>query len=319
MPTPRSHEPAADPSLPQVHPDDLLAAVKKGEEVMMPDPASHGVMVQVVEPGYLPATVEADAGVLAMLNSDNDPWAGVGDGDLAPSVRRIPYLKINRNMDGGFTVPDTGETVKDLDFIWMAKGMSRAWFKDAFGKGESVPGCRSADGVTADPQSPDIQNGGQCVGCPMQAFEDDKRPGGAPRCREGVEALVFLPDPHGFGQLARMRWNGIAVQPAKRFWDSFFTRMPKVPPIGFVSHVTLEATDTAFGQKLAPVFHRQSELGRQEAQPLIVERDARMRDWVADTAADLAEGVGQDDETGTGAPQGDPFGDPADDYQGPDF
>jgi hypothetical protein len=231
----------------------------------------------------------------------DDEWADVDDGDLAPGSRRIPYLKINRNLDGGFTIPDTGQVVKELDFVWLAKGRSRAWFATDFGKGDAAPACRSADGITADPTAPDVQNGGDCTTCPLASFDDDAR-GGQKRCREAVEALVFIPDPHGYGQFARLRWNGIAVSPAARYWDSFFTRMPKRPPIAFVSHVELVPTATDFGDKLAPQFHRQSELTRAEAQPLIAERAERMKDWAADTAADLAEGVGTDEDTHSDEP-----------------
>lgn len=312
MPTrPPSHTAPIDPDVPTGTLEGLLD--------------QPGTEVEVVHHGSnLPATAEADAGVLAMLNDPNDSWADVGDGDLAPTTRRIPYLKLNRNLDGGFTLPDTGEVVKSLDFIWMAKGVSRAWFKEAFTAGGGAPACRSSDGRQADAASPEMQNAGNCATCPMASYDEDVRGTHTndkghsvpnPRCREAVEALVFLPDPHGYGQLTRLRWGGIAVQPAARYWDSFFTRMPRVPPIGFVSHVDLEPMTTNFGDKLTAVFRRVSELGRKEAQPLIDERDARMKDWVEDTAADLAEGVGQDDETG--APVGEPFGDPG--YQGPDF
>lgn len=289
--------PAQKPvTLTQTHPD--LDGVPEGRlEDLIDQPAPAGA-VEIVDPAAnLPASPAGDAGVLALLSTD-DEWADVDDGDLDRGARRIPYLKLNRNLDGGFTIPDTGEITRTIDFVWLLKGKSRAWFATPFGKGDAAPACRSGDGLHADPTSPDLQNGGDCATCPLSSFDDDTR-GGQPRCREAVEALVFIPDPLGYGQLARLRWNGIAVQPARRFWDSFSTRIPKRVPMAYVSRAVLEPTSTDFGEKLAPRFERVAELTRAEAQPLIVEREERRRDFLADTAADLAEGVGHDaDEAG---------------------
>lgn len=225
----------------------------------------------------------SDGDVLPLIATD-DEWEGVDDGDMSPTAGRIPYLAVNRNLEGGIADPDTGEVAKTLDFVWLAKGRSRAWFRDPFGKGDSAPACRSFDGLTADPQSPDMQNGGDCTSCPLGRWDGAEKPA----CRESIEALVFLPDPHGVGRLARLRWSGIAVGPARNYWDSFTTRLPKRPPIAYVSRVTLEPAQTDFGPKLAPRFERIGEIGRREAQPLIEERDRRLADWRADVAESVA-------------------------------
>lgn len=279
-----------DKDIPVAHPDDLVAA---------PVPAVVNDAVELHR--------DHDSRVLDLVPTD-DEWAGVDSGDLAPSAtRRIPYLRLNRNLDGGFTIPDTGEITKALDFVWLAKGRSRGWYEKDWSANESgPPDCRSFDGITADPQSPELQNGGDCSTCPLAEFDDDKRGGkDVKRCREAVEALVFVPsldaegNPDGAGRLARVRWSGIAVRPALDYWSTFDLRMPKIPPIGFVSRATLQPTKTDFGEKLAPVFVRVKALARAEAQPLIEERDARVADWKADIAADVREGVASDDDEST--------------------
>lgn len=280
-----------------------------------PDPAPLAEVVEeaplpaVVEQPDLPATPEADAGVLALIPQD-DEWSDVADGDLAPGTRRIPYLKLNRNVGEGFTNPETGEKTTELGFVWLAKGKSRTWFdKEWSAKDTAPPSCRSADGLRADPQSPALLPGwdespvkptGDCSTCPLASYDEATRGGkDVKRCREAVEALVFIPDETGDGQLARLRWNGIALKPSLNYWDSFFTRMPKRPPIAYVSHVRLEPTATDFGDKLAPVFSRVTEIPRRAAEPLIRERDERVKHWQEDIAADVAEGVDGDigDET----------------------
>lgn len=248
-----------------------------------------------------------DGRILSLIQPDEE-WGDVGDGDLAPGARRIPYLKLNRNLDGGFTDPDTGEVSTEIDFVWLAKGRSRAWFPKDFKKTDiEPPACRSADGLKADPSSPALQNGGDCTTCPLASFDEgvrgtDEQNRPRKQCKEAIEALVALPDPHGFVRLARLRWAGLAYRPAADYWDSHFIRMPATPPIAFVAHAKLVPTDSAYGEKLAPEFHRVSSMTRSAAQPLIEERDRRLADFQADVAADVAEGVGHQDSD-----EGDPF------------
>lgn len=237
----------------------------------------------------------------ALVATDDD-WASVDDGDLSPPDDRVglsfPLLALNRKVDGGFVDADTGEKFRETDFIWLAKATSRAWWPEAFGKGDAAPSCRSFDGLKADPNSPDVQNQGDCVTCPHAQWGEDN-----PDCRESVEMMVFLPDPAGgMGRLARFRMNGLAVAPTKGFWRSFADRMPRRPAIAFLSHVKLEETETDNGTFLVPRFSRIRELAFAEAKPIIDERDRRIAEWQEHLASDIAEGAGVsrvEDEQGT--------------------
>lgn len=250
------------------------------------------------------AIPEQDAQALAALDafSSDDPWAKVDSGDLSPEPARISHLALNRKVDGGFVDAETGEKTKELDFIWLAKGKSRAWWAEAFGKGDAAPGCRSFDGVKADPTSPDLQNAGDCLTCPHARWAN----GDPPACSDAVEALVFLPDPGSVGRLARIRWNGMSVSPARAYWGSFEERLPKRPPMSVVTHVELEEKPTDNGTFLVPRFSRMGVLPFEQAQPLIAERDRRIAEWQEQVAADVVDVERQGDEHAK-AEAGDPF------------
>lgn len=227
----------------------------------------------------------------ALIDLSDDPWAGVSDGDLSPATARsIPLLTLNRKSDGGFFDAETGEVTTEQDFVWLAKGTTRAWWPEPFGKGDKAPSCRSADGVVPDPTSPDVQSPA-CATCPNARWQGDD----APACKQSIEAMVFLPDPMGFGRLARVRFGGMAIAPAQAYWDSFSARMPRRPPLAFVSHVELEPTKTDNGTFLVPKFSRVREVSREEAQPLIDERDRRIAEWTATVAEDVATGATRDE------------------------
>lgn len=303
-------------------PDDRKPAVADAEEPIvdaelvdehetgnLPASVADGEIAE--RPADVPATPEIDERIKHMIPVD-DEWSDVDAGDLAPGQRRIPYMKLDRNVGGGFTDPDTFQLLTDLDFIWLAKGRSRVWFDKPFKAVDAdPPSCRSFDGLHADPTSPALDSGwpdapvnkstgekivptGDCSTCPLASFDDELR-GGADvkRCRETVEALVSIPitDEPGAIRLVRLRWGGIAVRPTLDFWDSFFTRMPTKPPIAYVSHVELKAIPTDFGPKLAPEFTRVKQIPRSVATPLIVERDERVKAWLEDIADDVREGV----------------------------
>lgn len=264
-------------------------------------PTTETAEAEVVETTLLPAVSDAqvpmptDHQMLANLQTD-DEWSDVDAGDLEPNPVggwRIPYLKQNRKtgeLGTGVMFPETGELVLTFDFIWLAKGRSRVWFEESYGKGEKIPQCRSFDAQKADPASPQLQNDGDCSTCPRASWGPDNPDKDHP-CRDSIEALIFLPDPHGVGRLARIRWGGLSAKPARGYWDSFFTRLPKRPPIAFVSRVTYEEEKLDNGTFLVPRFERLAEISRAEAQPLIDERDRRLADWQADTADDVTAGV----------------------------
>jgi len=254
----------------------------------------------------------------ALIDLSDDPWAGVSDGDLSPATARsIPMLTLNRKEGNGFTDAETGEArITALDFVWLAKSTSRAWWPEAFGKGEKNPTCRSADGVVPDPQSPEVQSQA-CATCPQAKWESDDKD--FRRCVDTIEMLVFLPDPHGFGRLARVRFGGLAYRPTQAYWDSFSARLPHRPPIAFVSHVELEAVGTDNGVFLVPKFSRVRELSIDEARPLIEERDRRIAEWTATVAEDVATGATREAEaTGDGFTGTEPHVPPAP-YQDGDF
>jgi hypothetical protein len=234
------------------------------------------------ESSFLPATTSdatpASSNALAALNAD-DEWAGVDSGDLSGGhAGRIPLLALNRKMGGGFVDAETGEKREDLHLIWLARMTSRAWWSQPFsGKDSGAPECRSFDGITSDPQSPQRQ-AEKCAGCPMAQWKD----GDPPACKESVEAMVYIPDDLDTGRLARIRFGGIAVAPARAYWDSFSARLPKRPPMAFVTHVQLEPFATDNGDFLKPRFSRVAELSRADAEPLIAERQRRIDDWRSD-------------------------------------
>lgn len=270
---------------------------------------------------------DLDPRILEMIPVD-DEWADVDTGDLAPRARRIPYMSLNRNLEGGFTDPETLTVSRELDFVWLAKGRSRTWFDKPFKANERQrPACYSGDGLRAAPTSPalhpdwpdfsvDAKTGekivptGNCADCPLASYDNEVRGGTkdkeVKRCREAVEALVSIriPDEPQAVRLVRLRFNGIALAPALSFWDSFFTRLPTKPPIAYVSHATLIETDTDFGKKLAPEFTRVGQIPRRAAEPLIRERDERVKAWLEDIADDVREGVDvdRDDEQPTPNP-----------------
>lgn len=264
------------------------------------------------EPNNLPAPTDTEA-VLALIETDEE-WDGVDAGDLTGEASRIPYLSMNRKLDGGFVDTDTGEVSNTIEFVALARSKSRVYFERPYdAKGDGQPTCRSADGIVGmgayGPDS-DANPTGKCASCPMNRWSDDPQDR---TCREAQEMLVFLPDPMGYGRLARTRWSGLAVKPARQFWDSFFTRVPKRVPLAYVSKATLEPTPTANGQFLVPRFERLRELTRAQAQPLIEERDARLADFRADIADDIAEGrnIADAESRGSG-----PFDDAAVDAKG---
>jgi hypothetical protein len=250
---------------------------------------------------HLPAVIDASP---ALPDFDNDPWAGVADGDLSPATARsIPLLVQNRKSDGGILDEETGEVLRSIDFVWLAKSTSRAWWPLPFGKGEAIPTCRSADGIVPDPLSPEVQNPA-CATCPQARWDSDDPT--FRRCADSIEALIFLPQGDA-GRLARIRFGGLALKPAQNYWDSFMARMPRRPPIAFVSHMELVPTETPNGTFLVPAFRRVLELRREDAQPLIEERDRRLEEWTSTVAEDVATGATREAEhTPTAAPAGDP-------------
>ena len=234
-----------------------------------------------------PAQVEQ---AVALIRPDEE-WDGVGDGDLTPTAgpQSIPMLGFNRKLGGGFTLDD-GEIVDQLDLVLLAKQNTRAWFSKPFGAKDApkTPDCWSPDSETPSEQSADRQ-AVKCADCPLSKWGSDGTP---PACKESFSAWVFLPDPLGFGRFARIRFGGLAFAPFRDYWASFRLRLPKRPPIAYVTHVVLEQVDKPpNGTFLVPRFLRTRGLGRGEAQPLIDERNRRLDEFKALAAEDAVEHV----------------------------
>lgn len=257
---------------------------------MTTDKKSEALDVVAVESDNLPALIEAD-----------DDWSDVSDGDLTgdTAAGRIPLLALNRKVDGGFTDPETGETgIRELAVVLLARIRTRAWWPEAFGKGDAAPSCRSFDGLVPDPKSPDRQSE-VCATCPHSKWTGDD----APACSESFELMAFLPAEGAFGRLARIRFSGLAMAPARAYWESFNARLPKRPPIAYLTRITLAEKPTDNGTFLVPVFTREREFSRAAVQPIIAERDRRIEEWKQSVADDVA--------TATATQHADPFSDEA--------
>jgi len=232
---------------------------------------------------------------VALIRTD-DEWADVADGDMTPSVEvpRIPMLTLNRKIDGGF-VDDTGEILSEMDMVLLAKQNTRAFFEAPFGSKDAskMPDCWSGDAVVPDERSTKKMSE-TCASCPLSAWDE----GDPPRCRESIVTLSFLPDNLGAGRFARIRWGGIAFAPIRDYWSSFRNRIPKRPPMAYVTHVRLEPFETDNGKFLKPVFVRAADLTRAEIEPVRLERDTRLAEFKALAASDAR----TDDRAGEAGP-----------------
>ena len=239
--------------------------------------------------------------VLAALADDE--WLDVEDGHLGGTVQpRLPRTLLNRKADGGFTDELTGERRVDLDFVWLADTITRAWWPQAFGKGDKAPACRSRDGISPDPESPERQ-AATCAECPLgkwqarEAFAVDDK---APRpCNQSVEVMGYLLDEQ---RLTLMRFGGMAVTPVERYLGALDAHVPRKPPIAYVTHVELESKETTNGTFLVPRFSVAGEIPRREATPLIELRKAKVEEWREQVAVEVAEGRSAEDETGSPGP-----------------
>jgi hypothetical protein len=152
---------------------------------------------------------------------------------------------------------------------------------------------------------------GKCANCPVNTFGvpliGDKE---VPACRGSIEAMVALPDTTSGVALFRLRFGGIAFAAARAYWDSFRARLPKIPPIGFLTRMVLEPTDTKNGKFLGTVFSRVEQLNRADVQPLIDERDRLIEDFKRIVAEEVETRQADVDERDNRQhDEGDPFPD----------
>jgi hypothetical protein len=275
--------------------------VAKPETPMLDDGTTTGALVPVAAGGDV-------------VSFDANEWGDVGDGDLAPpSEVLLPLLPMNRKLGEGVLDPQTGDVTDELEFIWLARTVTRAWWDKKFDERDEkdpAPKCRSTDGLVGighfGPGSAENPSG-KCATCPAAQWTP---PEGILPCRSAIEAMVATPDSaQGGAALFRLRFSGIAFAPARAYWDSFRARLPKIPPIGFLTHMALAPTETKNGKFLAPTFTRVRQLERTAIQPLIDERDRLIDDFrriVAEETETRTADVDEQDHR-----QGGPFDDPA--------
>jgi hypothetical protein len=262
----------------------------------------------IPETPNLPAVAPTVGQVLSALS---DPeWADVDAGhDGAPMVTRLPRLKLNRKMgqpESGFIDELTGEKRNDITFVWLADTVTQAWWKEGFGKGSEKPECRSRDGITPDPDSPDRQSE-TCAKCPLgtfearEAFKADEKNNPRP-CNRAVEVLAYLVHEK---RLAIIRFGGMAYTRVTRYLGAIEkASVPSRPPMAYVTFCELEGVDTDNGMFLVPRFEAIGDIPRAQAGSLIEARNEKRAEWRAQIAEDLAEGrTGEDhDSNGGGGP-----------------
>lgn len=252
-----------------------------------------------------PTAVELQPNVAQVVAALADAeWSDVDDGHLGDTVQpRLPRTLLNRKADGGFTDELTGERRVDLKFVWLADTITRAWWPQAFGKGDKEPACRSRDGISPDPESPERQSE-TCASCPLgkweakEAFDTDEKANPRP-CSQSVEVMVYLLDEQ---RLSLVRFGGMAVSRVSRYLGALNAHVPRKPPIAYVTSCELEGADTPNGTFLVPRFSVAGEIPRSEATPLIELRRQKVEEWKAQVAAEVAEGKTGEDEAGTPGP-----------------
>ncbi len=234
----------------------------------------------------IPAQTAVERVVTALSDAE---WDGVESGHLGDTVKpRLPRLLLNRKVgqsESGFTDELTGDVFVEATFVWLADTMTRAWWPEAFGKGNKSPDCRSRDGITPDPASPALQ-ADKCAVCPHSQWQGDE----APSCNSSVEVMVYLVDQQ---RLSLVRFGGMAVSRVNRYLGALEAHIPRRPPIAYLTRCELEAVDTPNGLFLVPKFGVAGEINRDQASPLIEMRREKVAEWQEQLAADLERDGGE--------------------------
>ena len=234
----------------------------------------------------------------------DESWSDVDAGHLGDTVQpRLPRTQLNRKADGAFIDELTGEKRVDVDFVWLADTMTRAWWPQAFGKGDKAPACRSRDGIAPDPESPERQSE-TCGKCPLgrwearEAFDADEKSNPRP-CQSSIEVMVYLADEQ---RLSLIRFGGMAMKQVSRYLGALDAHVPRKPPMAYITHAELEAVDTPNGTFLVPRFSVAGEIPRAQATPLIELRKETVAKWQEQVAAEVAEGKSGEEEAGSPGP-----------------
>jgi hypothetical protein len=254
------------------------------------DPVEQSSQALATTTASLPTVVEQV--VTALSDAE---WDGVEDGHLGNTVQpRLPRLLLNRKAgqaESGFTDELTGERFTDTQFVWLADTMTRAWWPEAFGKGNKAPDCRSRDGIAPDPASPAVQ-AERCAVCPNSQWVGEE----SPSCNASVEVMVYLLDQQ---RLSLVRFGGMAVSRVNRYLGALNAHIPRRPPIAYVTRCELEPVDTANGTFLVPKFSVAGEIPRTQASPLIEMRREKVAEWQEQLAAEVVEGKTREDAATT--------------------
>lgn len=237
-------------------------------------------------PAVQPNAVEQVKAALA-----DREWDGVEDGHIGGTVAgKLPRTLLNRKVDGGFTDELSGEVSTETTFVWLADTVTRAYWPEAFGKGEKKPTCRSKDGITPEPDSPEVQSE-KCSTCPHSKWNGDD----APACARAIEVMAYLLKEQ---RLTLIRFGGMAVSRVERYLGALEYRIPCKPPLAYVTRCELVPEDTDNGKFLVPRFSVAGEIPRAEATPLIELRHQRVLEWQEQLNAEVAEGSAADAQPG---------------------
>lgn len=227
MAQPRSHEPAADPALDQVHPDNLLAAVQGGRD----------------EPGN-DLAVASPNGAMALAGTPlaafaGNEWDGVESGleNWEHIGFTLPRIVSDMRPGGGWydevADPEGKTPVQEMALIVLAAMPARAWWEGDFDGTSGAPDCRSTDMVVPDPASPKPQ-ATTCARCPLSQWSPD---GEAPACRERINALVYLPES---GEIRRLTVSGTSVRHFRRYVSALQARAARLPVFAQVTEFSIE-------------------------------------------------------------------------------
>lgn len=275
------------------------------------DPRPGGSGYVVPEPQAQTSMVPAIAhpgGVLAAFQDDE--WGDVEDGlvGMEHIGFSMPRLISDMRPGGGWTDETTGEVTDHLSFVWLTSAPGRAYWSKAFGKGESIPDCRSVDMVTPDPDSPAVQ-ANTCAECPHSKWGShvgsDGEFDGGQACSMRINVLVYDTESN---HLARVGFGSTAIKKVRSYLSSLKANVPPRPPVSVVTEVKLEQVEKDGMRWLEPVLTVGERLDRKDATPLLRLRDEFLSQWKTAMAADLAAPDGDDRSAATPIPdEGKPF------------
>lgn len=232
----------------------------------------------------LPATI-AESALVIPENEWGDVdsgWSGQAPPSAAPVV---PLLKFNAKASYGFTDELTGQTIgegQSVDVVWLAWKESRAYWEGDYDPkaADKSPDCRSDNMVVPDDLSRNKQSA-TCAACPHSQWVDNK----PPECGVRVNAMIYLPDQE---RITRTSFAGLGLKHVQRYLGGFETRLPRRPPMAFLTRIEVVGEETPNGKFLVPHFSVAGDITREAAVPLIQLRDELRKQWEALAAEDAS-------------------------------